>query len=122
MHVELDRRNKLDPNSKMCTFIGYGTSKYDYQFWDLESRKILRHKDVVFNKKKMYKDLLMERSTPERDLGVTPWSTREQQRSATDSEFVELNDVPVEKIQSTPKENVESRVEPLTLTLQTKVR
>ena len=32
VHVELDRRSKLDSKSKRCIFIEYGTSKYDYCF------------------------------------------------------------------------------------------
>jgi len=63
---------------------------------------------VVLNEKTVYKNLLMERSTPE------------QQSSVADSEFIELDGVPVENIQSIPEENEESHVE--LLTLQTKVR
>ena len=37
VHVELDRKSKLDSESKICIFIGYGTSEYGYQFWDLEN-------------------------------------------------------------------------------------
>ena len=47
-------------------------------------------------------------------------STLEQQSSVADLEFVELDDVPVEKIQSIPEGDEESRVEPLTP--QTEVR
>ena len=65
MLVELDRRSKLDPKSKRCIFIGCETSKWGYQFYDSENRKIFRHKDVVFNERMVYKDLLTERSTPE---------------------------------------------------------
>jgi len=46
----------------------------------------------------MYKDLLMERSTSEKDLRVASRSTSEQQ-DAADSEFVKL-DVPVKKVRS----------------------
>ena len=49
VNVEFDRRSKLDPKSNRCIFIRYGTSEYDYRLWDLENRKILRHKGVVFN-------------------------------------------------------------------------
>jgi len=86
VHVELDRRRKLNPKSKRCIFNGYRASKYNYQFWDPENRKILMHKDVVFNEGMVYKDLLTKRSIPE------------QQSSAADSEFVEFDDVLVEKI------------------------
>ena len=70
--MDLDHRNKLDPKSKRCIFIGYGTNEYGYRFWDLENRKILRHKDVVFNEKKMYKDLrrAFQKRIPEWHLGA----------------------------------------------------
>jgi len=55
VHVELDRKSKLDPKSKRCIFIEYGTSEYGCRFWDPENLKILKHKNVVFNEKKMYK-------------------------------------------------------------------
>ena len=56
----------------------------------------------------MYEDLLTERSTQEKDVGVAPRSTSEQQSNVVDSKFVKLDDVLVEKSQSIPKENEES--------------
>jgi len=32
VYVELDRMSKLDPKSKRCVFIWYGTSEYGYRF------------------------------------------------------------------------------------------
>ena len=52
------------------TAIGYG-----YRFWDPENRKILRHKDVVFNEEKIYKDILTERITSEKGLKMATGST-----------------------------------------------
>ncbi|WVZ04864.1 hypothetical protein V8G54_018210 [Vigna mungo] len=49
-------RNKLDPKSKKCTFIGYGEDEFGYRFWDNENQKMIRSRDVIFNEKVMYKD------------------------------------------------------------------
>jgi len=49
VHIELSHEKKLNPKSRMCIFIRYRTDEYDYQFKNLENRKTLRHKDVVFN-------------------------------------------------------------------------
>ena len=54
----------------------------------------------IFNEKKVYKDLLTEKSAPEKDLKVAPRSTPEQQSSAADTKFVELDDVLLRKSQS----------------------
>jgi len=84
VHMNLDHLSKLDTKSKKCIFIGYGISKYDYQFWDAEDQKILRHKDLVFNEK-VYKDLLMERSTSEKDPEVTLGALRDSRMLRTQS-------------------------------------
>jgi len=68
---------------------------------------------VVFNKQKSYKDLHTERSTSEDDPEMAPWSTPKQQGDAN-SEFVELEDAPVDKARNIPKGDVEPRVAPLT--------
>ena len=99
MHTKLDCRSKLDLKSKRCIFIGYGIGECGYRFWNPENRKILKHKDMIFDERMVYKDLLMKRSTPE------------QQSSVADSEFIEL-DVLVEKIQSILERNEESQIEP----------
>ena len=51
-------RNKLDPKSKKCTFIGYGEDEFGYHLWDDENKKMIRSRDVIFNEKVMYKDKL----------------------------------------------------------------
>jgi len=49
----------------------------------------------------------MKRSTSENNLGVAPQSTPEQE-GAADSEFVELEDAPMDKTQNITEGNVES--------------
>ena len=104
---------KLNSKFKRCIFIRYRTDEYGYRFWDPENHKILRSKDLVFNEQKPNKDLQTERSTSENDLGVAPRSSSEQQ-SAADTEFIELEDSPVDKTRNIPEGNMESRVAPLT--------
>jgi len=68
---------------------------------------------VIFNKQEMYKDLQTKRSTLENDLGVAPRSTPDQQGVA-DSEFIKLEDAPIEKTRNIPEGGVESRIAPPT--------
>ena len=99
--------SKLDPKSRRCIFIGYGTDGYGSLFWDPENCKILRHKDVIFNEQKMLKNLQTDRSALEDDPEMAPQSTPEQQ-GAADLEFVELEDAPVNKAQNILEGNMES--------------
>ena len=55
VHVDSNDRDKLDPKSRKCFFIGYGSNEFGYRFWDDESRKIIRERNVIFNEKLLYK-------------------------------------------------------------------
>jgi hypothetical protein len=56
VHISDQGRNKLDPKSKKCTFIGYGEDEFGYRLWDDENKKTIRSRDVIFNERVMYKD------------------------------------------------------------------
>nr|KYP40338.1 Retrovirus-related Pol polyprotein from transposon TNT 1-94 [Cajanus cajan] len=56
VHISDQGRNKLDPKSKKCTFIGYGEDEFGYRLWDDENKKMIRSRDVIFNEGVMYKD------------------------------------------------------------------
>ena len=54
-HIPKEFRNKLEPKSRKCIFLGYGESgEMGYRLWDPESRKILRSNDVYFNEVKFH--------------------------------------------------------------------
>ena len=58
VHVPREKHNKLEPKSRKRIFMGYGESgKMGYRLWDPEARKIVRSNDVIFNEKKMHKQL-----------------------------------------------------------------
>ncbi|GAA0153727.1 hypothetical protein LIER_11897 [Lithospermum erythrorhizon] len=56
VHISDQGRNKLDPKSKKCTFIGYGGDEFGYRIWDDENKKAIRTRDVIFDERIMYKD------------------------------------------------------------------
>ena len=49
VHVDPEKRDKLDTKAVKCYFIGYGSDLFVYKFWDDKNRKILRHCDVTFD-------------------------------------------------------------------------
>ncbi|KAK2996986.1 hypothetical protein RJ639_025946 [Escallonia herrerae] len=55
-----EERKKLDSKSQKCVFIGYGGDEYGYRLWDYEHNKIIRSRDVIFDKSRLYKHRLQE--------------------------------------------------------------
>ncbi|GJS12355.1 putative RNA-directed DNA polymerase [Tanacetum coccineum] len=47
-------RDKLDAKSVKCTFIGNGSDKMGYRFWDSKIHKVVRSRDVTFNEDSLY--------------------------------------------------------------------
>jgi transposase InsO family protein len=46
-HIDKVKRNKLEPKSKRCIFLGYETN--GYRLYDLAKNLVFRSRDVVFN-------------------------------------------------------------------------
>eukprot|EP00253_Pinus_taeda_P023081 PITA_23081 len=61
IHIDKENRTKLEAKSKKCTFIGYGVNDFGYRLYDYENHKINRSRDVIFNKKVLYKNQLQEK-------------------------------------------------------------
>ncbi|GKA91695.1 retrovirus-related pol polyprotein from transposon TNT 1-94, partial [Tanacetum coccineum] len=47
-------RDKLNAKSMKCTFIGYNSYEMGYRFWDSKGQKVVRSRDVTFNKDSLY--------------------------------------------------------------------
>nr|GEX68447.1 retrovirus-related Pol polyprotein from transposon TNT 1-94 [Tanacetum cinerariifolium] len=54
VNVKDAARDKLDAKSIKCTFIGYGSNKIGYCFWDSKGHKAIRSRDVTFNEDSLY--------------------------------------------------------------------
>ena len=57
-HIDSENRTKLEAKSKKCVFVGYEINEFGYRLWNFENHKIIRSRDVIFNEKVLYKDLL----------------------------------------------------------------
>ena len=70
---------KLDDKETLCIFIGYGDEVFDYRLWDLEKKKIVGSRDVVFHEHKtiedMEKNVRGEKLTYEGIADLTPGQT-----------------------------------------------
>ena len=57
-HIDSENRTKLKAKLKNCVFVGYDIDKFGYRLWDFENHKIIRSRDVIFNEKVLYKNIL----------------------------------------------------------------
>ncbi|PKI76595.1 hypothetical protein CRG98_002904 [Punica granatum] len=48
VHIPRYERSKLDAKAKQCIFLGYTHEEFGYRFWDPDSKKIIRSRNVVF--------------------------------------------------------------------------
>ena len=58
VNVPREKHNKLEPKSRKCIFMGYGESgKMGYRLWDPKAKKIVCNSNLIFNEKKMHKQV-----------------------------------------------------------------
>ena len=69
-HIDSKNRTKLEAKSNKCVFVGYEINEFGYRIWDFENHKIVRNRDVIFNEKVLYKDLLQQHEKKEDDYVV----------------------------------------------------
>ena len=56
-----DNREKLDPMSRPCMFLGYGYDEFGYRLWDLVDKKFFWSGDIIFIDDKAISDWELEK-------------------------------------------------------------
>ena len=69
-HIDSENRTMLEAKTKKCVFFGYGIDEFGYRISNFEHCKIIRSRDVIFNEKFLYKDLLQHHEKKENDYLV----------------------------------------------------
>lgn len=58
-HVPKDLRTKLAPKSVKCIFLGYYAGSKSYRLFNLDTKKVIRSRDVIFHEKIACSDVVV---------------------------------------------------------------
>ena len=69
-YIDSKNRTNMEAKSKKCVFFGYGIDEFGYRLLGFENHKIVKSRNVIFNEKVLYKDLLHQHEKKEDDYVV----------------------------------------------------
>ena len=62
-HVAKDERQKLDVKARRCIMLGYGTETKAYRLYDVERKKVLYSRDMIFNEAASGKEEIVNKTS-----------------------------------------------------------
>ena len=84
-----EQRLKLNSKATPYIFVGYGDAEFGYKLWDLEKKKMIRSRDVIFHKNENSADLEKIEKTKDTVVGVLDFTpTSSSSNRATNREEV----------------------------------
>ena len=89
-HIEKDERSKFDSKAKRCFLLGYGTETKGYRLYDVEKKRVIHSRNVVFK---------------ESEDRVTEIEQKEPEKRRLELENIEGNDDKTEDELDSEKDN-----------------
>ena len=86
-HIPNDERKKLDPISKRCILLGYGTEVKGYRLYDPVRCRVIFSRDVVFNESKLRIEENQEKKSESHRIEIQ--SDSGDQDVSVDSEIID---------------------------------
>lgn len=109
-HVPKDERGKLDSKSRKCLFVGYGQFSKGYRVYDIENKKTIISRDVIFDESNRLS--VQKESCPDNSnylIGVGSASPESVESDSEITEFVEsdseLSDIEPEQLRRSDRVN-----------------
>eukprot|EP01018_Ginkgo_biloba_P031879 Gb_04138 [translate_table: standard] len=69
-HVPDENRTKLEDKSVKCIRIGYSEVSKAYKLFNPKKRRIILNRDVVFDEKKVYEDVINDKIKKDKDITI----------------------------------------------------
>ncbi|KAI5314278.1 hypothetical protein L3X38_043454 [Prunus dulcis] len=94
-HVPKQQRQKLDLASKRCIFLGYGSCEKGYRLYNIETKKVIISRDVIFSENECW-DWNTKKET---SVNIQLTEIREEEQGAEGSSYefeeqLEVNEMP----------------------------
>ncbi|KAI5328948.1 hypothetical protein L3X38_028345 [Prunus dulcis] len=94
-HVPKQQRQKLDLASKRCIFLGYGSCEKGYMLYNIETKKVIISRDVIFSENECW-DWNTKKET---SVNIQLTEIREEEQGAEGSSYefeeqLEVNEMP----------------------------
>jgi hypothetical protein len=90
VHVPKENKSKLDKKDEKCIFIGYKDGLKSYNLWNLETKKVVYSRDVVFRE---MKDVFKQEFLPSKEeLEKIEFDLKDDEENSTEEHGLEEED------------------------------
>ena len=106
-HIPKDERQKLDPKTRKCIFLGYPSNRKGYRLYDQDAQKVIYSRDVTFN------ELSISSEAEKESLGTLPKVDSQIILDDSNGECCSLTDTEAEQTDVNSKDSLTEETEPV---------